>query len=106
MMSSKRSEVPVYAAIYVVLLVLLALTVEAARHDLGELNLVITLSIAAAKAILIVLFFMHVRHSTSLVKLVIAAALLWLAILFALAFADYATRPWDLIIGGMGNNSA
>ena len=42
----------------------------------------------------IALYFMEVRRSTSLTKLVIAAALLWLGILFSLSLADYYTRNW------------
>ena len=43
---------------------LLVLTVGAAYVDLGPLNLLVALAIAAAKAVLIVLIFMHVRYST------------------------------------------
>jgi cytochrome c oxidase subunit 4 len=42
----------------------------------------------------VVWFFMHVRYSTSLTRLVMIGGLLWLAILLTLAFADFATRGW------------
>jgi cytochrome c oxidase subunit 4 len=80
--------------VYVILLVLVALTVEAARHDLGRWNFVVAVFIAAIKAFLITLYFMHVRHSPPLTRLVVAAGLLWLAILFSLSLADYWTRDW------------
>jgi cytochrome c oxidase subunit 4 len=96
----KRSAVTMYCVIYVALLMLLALTVEAARHDLGRWNFLVALLIASAKAVLIALFFMHVRHGAPLVKLVVAASLLWLAIMFSLSLADYWTRNWDRLIGG------
>jgi cytochrome c oxidase subunit 4 len=41
-----------------------------------------------------VLYFMHVRYSSRLIWLVIAAALFWLAIMFALTISDYSTRSW------------
>jgi cytochrome c oxidase subunit 4 len=80
--------------VFAALLGLLALTVEAARHDLGRWNFAVAVLIAAIKALLIALFFMHVRHSTSLTKLVVAAGIVWLAIMFTLSLADYWTRDW------------
>ncbi|MDB5389740.1 MAG: caa(3)-type oxidase, subunit [Planctomycetaceae bacterium] len=84
----------VYGIVYVALMLLLALTVEAARHDLGHANFAVAVLIAAIKAFLIALYFMHVRNSTSLIKLVVAAGLLWLCILFSLSLSDYWTREW------------
>ena len=40
------------------------------------------------------MFFMHVRHSTKLTKLVVLGGLLWLGILISLTMADFATRGW------------
>ena len=60
----------------------------------GPLNAVVALTIAVIKATLVVLYFMHVRYSSRLIWLVIAAALFWLAILFALTISDYSTRSW------------
>ncbi len=39
-----------------------------------------------------VLYFMHVRHSTRLTKITVVAGFLWLAILFGLTLSDYFTR--------------
>ena len=97
-MSHKPAQVMIYFMIYIVLLMLLALTVEASRYDLGHWNFAVSLLIAAMKAICIALFFMHLRQSTPLIKLVVAASLIWLAILFTLSLADYWTRDWDSII--------
>jgi len=99
-MSHKRSAVVIYVTVYVILLLLLALTVEAARHDLGYWNFAVSLLIATVKAVVIALFFMHVWNSTRLVKLVVATSLLWMVILFTLSLADYWTRDWDSIVGG------
>jgi len=71
------------------------LTVLAAFRDFpGPLNAVVALTIATIKATFVVLYFMHVRYSGRLVWLVIAAALLWLAIMFALTISDYSSRQW------------
>jgi cytochrome c oxidase subunit 4 len=88
------SVIRVYVIIYIALLLLLALTVEAARHDLGQWNFAVAVLIAAVKALLIALFFMHVLKSSSLVKLVVVAGLFWLGIMFSLSLADYWTRSW------------
>jgi cytochrome c oxidase subunit 4 len=95
-MFGKRSDVGNYFGVYFALLVLLALTVEASRHDLGHWNLPVTLLIAVSKAVLIALVFMHVWRSPALLKLIVVASLGWLAILFSLTMADYSTRSWDL----------
>jgi cytochrome c oxidase subunit 4 len=82
------------ATIYVVLLGLLALTIGAAYIDLGRWNVLVALMIAAIKATLIVLFFMHVKYSHRLTWVFSIAGLLWFAILVVLTFTDYDTRGW------------
>jgi cytochrome c oxidase subunit IV len=56
------------------------------------MNDVVALTIAVTKAVLVILFFMHVRHSTRLTKLTVVAGFLWLAIFIGLTLADYASR--------------
>jgi cytochrome c oxidase subunit 4 len=87
---------PIYIGIFAALMVLTILTVTVSQYDLGLLNTPIALSIAVVKATLVVLFFMHVIHSTRLTWVVIISSLLWLALLFVLTFADYFTRDWVL----------
>jgi cytochrome c oxidase subunit IV len=78
-----------------VLLVGTALTVMAARIDFPwQLNTIVAMTIAITKATFVVLYFMHVRYSTRLIWVILAAALFWMAILFALTFSDYWTRDW------------
>jgi cytochrome c oxidase subunit 4 len=81
--------------IFLALLVGTGLTVIAAFYDFPwRLNTVVALTIATIKATLVVLYFMHVRYSMRLVWVIVASALFWLAILFALTFSDYLTRGW------------
>src|SRR5438067_9433217 len=85
----------VYVMIFLALLVGTGLNAWVAFYDFpGPLNAVVALTIAVIKATLVVLFFMHVRYSGRLIWLVIAAALFWLAIMFALTISDYWTRTW------------
>jgi cytochrome c oxidase subunit 4 len=82
----------IYAAILTALLVGTVLTVEAAKVDLGRLNIVVALGIATIKMTLVILFFMHGKYSPRRTKLVIVAGFFWLAILLCLTLADYQTR--------------
>jgi cytochrome c oxidase subunit 4 len=91
--------VRVYVFTWVALMLLLAATFVAAHFRLGPFNPAVALAIAAAKAVLVALFFMHLKRSSALIVLFALVALLALAILFGLSGADYATRaihpaPW------------
>jgi cytochrome c oxidase subunit IV len=84
----------VYYAVFATLLALTAATVAISFVDLGPLNTVAALGIAALKSTLVILYFMHVRWGSRLVWLAVAGGLLWLGILIALTLADVATRGW------------
>jgi cytochrome c oxidase subunit 4 len=60
---------------------------------------VVALGIAACKTLLVALFFMHIRHSTRLTKLVVVGGLLWLGILLFLTMADFVSRGWLRALG-------
>jgi cytochrome c oxidase subunit IV len=83
-----------YATVFATLLVLTYLTVQIALMDLGPFNAMAALGIATIKAILVVLFFMHVKYGTKLTRLVLAAGIYWWLILVSLTLADYWTRSW------------
>jgi cytochrome c oxidase subunit 4 len=87
-------SVKTYAIVWIALLLLTALTTGVAYIDLGPFSVVVALTIAVCKMLLVALFFMHVRHSAKLTKLVVLGGLLWLAILLSLTMADFATRSW------------
>jgi cytochrome c oxidase subunit IV len=94
-MSEHIVQPRVYIAIFLLLMAGTGLTVLAAFRDFpGPLNAVVALTIAVVKATFVVLYFMHVRYSSRLIWLVIAAALFWMALLFALTISDYSTRGW------------
>jgi cytochrome c oxidase subunit IV len=87
-------SVATYAIILVALLILTVATALVATIDLGPANIIVALGIAVTKMLLVVLFFMHVRYSTKLTRLVLIGGMLWLAILLLMAFSDFATRGW------------
>ena len=81
-----------YYIIFAVLMVLLVVTVLAAQLEFGFLNVAIALTIATVKAVLIILYFMHVRYSNRLVWLFAGAGFFWLGIMLGFVFTDYLTR--------------
>jgi len=83
-----------YYAVFAALLVGTGLTVAVAFVDLGALNNVLMLGIAVTKALLVILFFMHVRWSSRLTWVVAASGFVWLLILFGITMSDYLTRGW------------
>jgi cytochrome c oxidase subunit 4 len=88
------TPLPVYFAIFAALMVLTFVTVWISTVNLGVFNTPVALAIAITKATLVILFFMHVIHSTRLTWVVVIGAFLWLAVAFVLTFADYLTRGW------------
>jgi len=84
----------VYVGVFLALIVMTGLTVFAATVDLGMWNTPVALLIAVAKAVLVVLFFMHVKYSSRLVSLAVGASVLWLLLLIAGVAADYLSRGW------------
>lgn len=90
------SPLKTYVVIWLILLAGTALTVFAAQIDLGHFNAAVALTIATIKALLVALFFMHIRGaSEKLLKLVVISTVFFLFILLALSMADYGTRVWS-----------
>jgi cytochrome c oxidase subunit 4 len=99
-MSQHILPVRTYLIVFGALLLLLLLTVGAAYAvDVGRWNIVIALAIAATKAVLIMLYFMHVKFSNKLTWVFSGAAFFWLGILLFLTMNDYTTRFWLPIPG-------
>ncbi|HEY0872793.1 MAG TPA: cytochrome C oxidase subunit IV family protein [Vicinamibacterales bacterium] len=88
------APVSLYLLIFGALMIGTILTVVVAKFDLGPLNNIVMLAIAIAKALLVVLFFMHVRWSSRLTWVVASSGFFWLLILFTLTMADYMSRGW------------
>ena len=83
-----------YFIIFGALMVLTILTVAVARVNLGPLNDVVALTVAVSKAVLVILFFMHVRYSSRLTWLVVISGFFWLGIMIVLTLSDYVSRDW------------
>jgi cytochrome c oxidase subunit IV len=96
MSEHSESSLTTYIVIWLTLLAGTALTVFAAQIDLGPFNAAVALTIASVKALLVALFFMHIRGaSEKLLKLVVISTVFFLFILLTLSMADYGTRLWS-----------
>ena len=85
-----------YYVIFATLMALLVLTVIASYIPFDRLmpglNAIVALLIAAAKAGLVMFFFMHLNRAQKLTWAFAAAAFLWLGIMFTLTLSDYVSR--------------
>jgi cytochrome c oxidase subunit IV len=93
-MSAHIASPKLYYAVFAALIVGTVLTYMAALVDFGFLNNVVMLTIACTKAVLVILFFMHVRWSSRLTWVVAAAGFFWLLIMFSITMSDYMSRGW------------
>lgn len=93
-MSGHIVPVRTYVGIFLALLALTALTTAVAFVDLSRWNTVVALAIAVVKMLLVILFFMHVKYSGGLTRVIILAGFFWFAILVALTLSDELTRHW------------
>ena len=109
-----ENPLPYYAGVFGLLLVLTGLTVYVANFDLGEmfkdapvighisgiLNAIVALTIAAIKALAVILIFMHVRWSSRLTQVIVVGAVFWLLIMLSFTISDYLTRGgWPTGLG-------
>ena len=82
-----------YWLIWLILIIATVVTALVARIDLGPFNTVVALTIATAKASIVVLIFMHVKYtSEKMTKAILIAAVFWLLLLLTLSLTDYSSR--------------
>ncbi len=93
MSNGPHITVKTYMAVFLILLALTALTTGVAFVDFrGPLNAVAALAIAVVKALLVILYFMHVRTSDRFTWVIAAAGIFWLLILIGGTVDDLLTR--------------
>ena len=86
-----------YGYVYITLLIFTLLTVVAAKIDMpGVLNPVIALAIASTKAVVVILFFMHVKYQSNLIKLTVICGFFTFLVLITMTLLDYISRAWGL----------
>ena len=82
----------IYLSVATALLVLTAITVWVAQYDLGEVNLIVAMAIAATKGTLVALFFMHLKYDNKLYAVIFGGALFFLAIFIVITMFDTLRR--------------
>jgi cytochrome c oxidase subunit IV len=95
-MSPHGNPLKSYIFVFLALIAGTILTVVASTVDLQWANTPVAMAIATIKAVLVILFFMHLIHSTRLTWVVVISAFLWLGVMFLLTFTDYLSRAWGI----------
>ena len=85
-----------YSFVFITLLIGTAITVLAANFDMGVFNPIIALAIASTKAVIVILFFMHVKYQSNLIKMTVGAGFFSFLVLITLTLSDYISRAWGL----------
>ncbi len=85
-----------YGMVFGTLLFFTILTIFAADWDMGIFNPVVALAIASTKAVVVILFFMHVKYQSKLIKLTVMAGFFTFAALITMTLSDYISRAWGL----------
>ncbi|MDE1160757.1 MAG: cytochrome C oxidase subunit IV family protein [Acidobacteriaceae bacterium] len=83
-----------YIMVYATLLIFTLITVGAAYIDMGAFNPVVALAIATFKMIIVLLFFMHVKYSSRLIKMTISCGFVIFLVLITMTLTDYMSRAW------------
>lgn len=94
MSEAQQPSLTTYLVIYAILMVLVLVTVGVAYVDLGIYNVAVAMGIAIFKAVLVVLYFMHVKYEGYLTSIIALGSVVWLVILLGLTLSDYLTRGW------------
>jgi len=105
-MSEHVVPVRIYLLVFAALIVGTLTTYYAATIDMEAmfktsfpLNSLVALTIAVTKAVLVILFFMHVKYSTRLTKVVVVAGFFWLGIMLTITMSDYLFRALGSPVG-------
>jgi cytochrome c oxidase subunit 4 len=85
-----------YFLVYIALIVGTIITVLAAKLELHVFNPIVALAIACTKAVIVILFFMHVKYQSKLVKMTVAAGFFTFIVLITMTLTDYMSRAWGL----------
>jgi cytochrome c oxidase subunit 4 len=78
--------------IWLAVIALLGVSVGTAYVPMGRFNSIVCVSIAFIQALLVWSFFMRLRWSGPLVRLIAGVGLIWFLLLLGLSLTDYLTR--------------
>ncbi len=81
-----------FLKVLITLMILTVITVAVSRQDFGVMNIVVAMVIASIKALLVVLFFMHLKYENPVTWLYAGFPIVLLAVLLAGVFIDNPLR--------------
>jgi cytochrome c oxidase subunit 4 len=81
-----------HAIVLIVLLALTFLSVSVTGYQLGAFSVTIALAIASVKVATVILNFMHVKHESLFIKLMISGVFILYALVIIITFIDYQLR--------------
>ena len=79
--------------IWLALLVLTGITVGVTSFDFGYLNVLVAMTVASTKALLVIFFFMHLKYENRTLGIFLLLVFVILAIFIGFTFFDVAMRP-------------
>ena len=85
-----------YSIIFGTLLLCTLITVLAAHVEMGVFNPIVALAIACFKGVVVILFFMHVKYQSRLIKMTVAAGFFTFLVLITMTLSDYISRAWGI----------
>jgi cytochrome c oxidase subunit IV len=85
-----------YCMVFGTLLLFTGITVGAAYIEMGIFNPIVALGIACFKAVVVILFFMHVKYQSHLIKVTVGAGFFTFIVLITMTLVDYMSRAWGL----------
>ena len=97
------TPVPVYIAIFGILMVLTVLTVLVSYMGLGKASIYVAMAVALVKATLVAGWFMHLKYDSKFNVLIFALSILFMLIFFTITMSDLAYR--NLIIPETDNHT-
>lgn len=79
--------------IWLALMVLTGVTVGVTSFDFGYLNVLVAMTVASTKALLVIFFFMHLKYENRMLGVFVLLVFVILAIFIGFTFFDVAMRP-------------
>jgi cytochrome c oxidase subunit IV len=90
-------EIRVLVSVFGALMALTAVTVAVSYFDFGAMNLVVALGVAAVKAALVALWFMHLRYDSPVYAFIFLTGVAFLGLFLIIAMLDAVTYHPSLI---------
>ena len=87
---------PMQVVIFAVLLAITLVITLTSFIPMGILNPIVTIGGAFVKAALVILFFMHVKSQSRLIKATVFSGFFILGVLVVMAGSDYISRAWGM----------